>query len=121
MWRKYLKSEKYQQVLLIIAHPDDESMFFTPIILSLIKTCRIYLLCLSNGNAEGIGNIREQELYHACSILGMQSTDIYILNNIKLLDGMTTLWPVDIVSDVVTEYLMKLSPELVQIIIYISK
>lgn len=40
-----------RRVLLVTAHPDDESMFFGPTILSLIrrKDCKIYLLCLSNG------------------------------------------------------------------------
>lgn len=40
-----------QRVLIVTAHPDDECMFFGPTILSLLKrpTCRVYLLCLSNG------------------------------------------------------------------------
>lgn len=112
-WAKKIQFEKYSEVVIIVAHPDDESMFFTPIILSLIQTCHLSLICLSNGNAEGLGKIREQELYHACSILGIQSNDIYLVNNMKLLDGMTTHWPIDIVSDIVMEYLVKISPDLV--------
>lgn len=40
-----------RRVLICIAHPDDESMFFGPTILSLTKRtdCQVYLLCLSNG------------------------------------------------------------------------
>lgn len=40
-----------RRVLIVIAHPDDESMFFGPTILSLTKrtNCQVYLLCLSNG------------------------------------------------------------------------
>lgn len=40
-----------RRVLIVIAHPDDESMFFGPTILSLTKRtdCQVYLLCLSNG------------------------------------------------------------------------
>lgn len=40
-----------KRVLVVTAHPDDESMFFGPTILSLTKRkdCRVYLLCLSNG------------------------------------------------------------------------
>lgn len=40
-----------RRVLIVTAHPDDESMFFGPTILSLAKrsNCTIYLLCLSNG------------------------------------------------------------------------
>lgn len=39
-----------RRVLLITAHPDDECMFFGPVILQLIKeSCNVYLLCLSQG------------------------------------------------------------------------
>jgi hypothetical protein len=37
-------------VLLVIAHPDDESMFFAPSVLSLVKSsARVFILCLSTG------------------------------------------------------------------------
>lgn len=40
-----------KRVLIVTAHPDDETMFFGPTILSLTKRsdCDVYLLCLSNG------------------------------------------------------------------------
>lgn len=40
------------RVLLVIAHPDDESMFFGPLMYSLAQRpeCQVYVLCLSNGN-----------------------------------------------------------------------
>lgn len=40
-----------KRVLIVTAHPDDESMFFGPTIVSLKqrKDCRIFMLCLSNG------------------------------------------------------------------------
>ena len=39
------------RVLLITAHPDDECMFFAPIVLSLARSVRaeLFLLCLSEG------------------------------------------------------------------------
>lgn len=41
-----------RQVLLVIAHPDDECMFFGPTLVSLAKMpdVRIYVICLSIGN-----------------------------------------------------------------------
>lgn len=47
----HLKFPQCKRVLIVIAHPDDESMFFGPTILSLTKRndCQVYLLCLSNG------------------------------------------------------------------------
>ena len=46
-----LRFPQCKRVLFVIAHPDDESMFFGPTILSLTKRndCQVYLLCLSNG------------------------------------------------------------------------
>lgn len=36
------------RALLVIAHPDDEAMFFSPTILALLaKSCRVFVLCLS--------------------------------------------------------------------------
>ncbi|KAM0671210.1 hypothetical protein CWI42_090250 [Ordospora colligata] len=49
-----------RRCLLLIAHPDDESMFFAPTLLSLGRD--VDILCLSNGNKYGKGKIREKEL-----------------------------------------------------------
>ncbi|KAH9410967.1 putative GlcNAc-PIde-N-acetylase [Ordospora pajunii] len=46
--------------LLLIAHPDDESMFFAPTLLNLRRN--VDILCLSNGDKYGKGKIREKEL-----------------------------------------------------------
>lgn len=42
-----------KRVLLVIAHPDDECMFFGPTVLNFTtnKDCTLYLMCLSTGNA----------------------------------------------------------------------
>lgn len=52
-YRNY-SNEKFpncKRVLIVTAHPDDETMFFGPTILSLTRRydCDVYLLCLSNG------------------------------------------------------------------------
>jgi hypothetical protein len=46
------KAERSRNVLFVIAHPDDEAMFFVPTILSLngYPGYRSHLLCLSSGN-----------------------------------------------------------------------
>ncbi|XP_042464921.1 probable N-acetylglucosaminyl-phosphatidylinositol de-N-acetylase isoform X2 [Zingiber officinale] len=67
---------KRRNVLLVIAHPDDESMFFTPTILFLkYGGHNIHILCMSTGNADGVGNTRKDEIYQACSILKLISFD----------------------------------------------
>lgn len=51
--RKMMDLEnKPHRVLLVTAHPDDECMFFGPVIqkLSKVEDIRLYLMCLSVGN-----------------------------------------------------------------------
>ena len=65
---------KSQNILLVTAHPDDEAMFFAPTILSLSKKTSLGLfhLCLSSGNADGLGAIRKAELTNSLDVLGIQ-------------------------------------------------
>lgn len=41
----------FKRILFVIAHPDDECMFFGPTILNYTKNkkCQVYLMCLSTG------------------------------------------------------------------------
>ncbi len=42
---------KVSTVLLLIAHPDDETMFFSPTVFALLReSCRVCVLCLSTGD-----------------------------------------------------------------------
>ncbi|CAG9467773.1 unnamed protein product [Pedinophyceae sp. YPF-701] len=94
-------------VLLVTAHPDDECMFFTPTIRTLVERtgaagggpesagdgCGVALLCLSNGDAAGLGAVREKELLEAAEGLGVPRDDVTVLNDERLQDGMRTTWP----------------------------
>mgnify|MGYP001167223218 FL=1 len=63
--RKDLQSAFYTSVNLVIAHPDDEIMFFSPLlnVLANMETnMKIRVVCLSNGDNDGLGYIRELEL-----------------------------------------------------------
>ena len=70
------------------AHPDDECMFFGPTILGLLRhggggTCNeVYMLCMSDGNADQLGTTRRQELYESGSVLGIPKENIRILSNL---------------------------------------
>lgn len=92
-----------KRVLLIIAHPDDECMFFGPTIFNLLKVekCVVYLLCLSTGANYGMGKIRKNELYKACRVLGIREENIIIQNHTLLPDAMDVNWPIDLVSQIV--------------------
>ncbi|XP_042464914.1 N-acetylglucosaminyl-phosphatidylinositol de-N-acetylase-like isoform X1 [Zingiber officinale] len=84
---------KRRNVLLVIAHPDDESMFFTPTILFLkYGGHNIHILCMSTGNADGVGNTRKDEIYQACSILKVPLQQVKVLDHPGLQDGFNETW-----------------------------
>jgi len=89
-------------VLLVTAHPDDESMFFLPTIVSLAGSHSLHLLCLSTGNADGLGRVREKELQRAGTLLRFTHTTA--LDDLRLQDGMTTQWDAAVVAEVVQSY-----------------
>ena len=96
------KEVKGKKILMILAHPDDESMFFVPF-LNYFRGNEISLLCLTNGDAEGLGRVREKELSEACKLLSIKS--LTILNNDLLPDSMSTPWPLSEVTKVITSHL----------------
>lgn len=49
LYKKNNKRPRQHSVLLLTAHPDDESMFFTPTISSIASDYYVHLLCLSGG------------------------------------------------------------------------
>ena len=61
-------------VLLLTAHPDDECMFFAPTLIALQALeppPTLYSLCLSIGNADGLGETRREELGRSLDELGV--------------------------------------------------
>lgn len=72
-WQRF-GIEKPSEILLVIAHPDDECMFFVPTLLALCQAGhQIHVLCLSTGNYTGQGKIRVKELAASCHKLGCKS------------------------------------------------
>jgi N-acetylglucosaminylphosphatidylinositol deacetylase len=99
---RFIRFKAIESVLLVIAHPDDEVMFFTPTIRLLAELgCSIQILCLSQGQ----GNGREGELRGSCKILGVD--DFICLNDERLLDGMENKWDLETVRECVLELLKK--------------
>ncbi|GAQ90951.1 N-acetylglucosaminylphosphatidylinositol deacetylase [Klebsormidium nitens] len=81
-------------ILLVTAHPDDEAMFFAPSLLAVARAncCRVFILCLSNGNADGLGPLRAVELLAAAPLLGVQPTDVSVVDDPGLQDGKKQRW-----------------------------
>ena len=67
-----------KRICLLIAHPDDEAMFFAPTILALTRPetgNHVKILCLSTGNAVGLGETRKKELVKSGMTLGLRAED----------------------------------------------
>jgi len=80
-WSRHVLSPLGTRVLLLTAHPDDEVMFFAPTILSLRKYgFDVHILCLSSGNFDGLGAVREKELERSGLWLGISKEKIFIGN-----------------------------------------
>ncbi|KAI8476247.1 MAG: N-acetylglucosaminylphosphatidylinositol de-N-acetylase family protein [Monoraphidium minutum] len=86
-------------VLLVTAHPDDEAMFFAPSLGHFVAHgSDIAVLCLSNGDAGGLGKVREKELYAACRVLQVPARNVRVVDHSQLRDGMATVWPEAVVA-----------------------
>ncbi|PTU25538.1 hypothetical protein P175DRAFT_0427880 [Aspergillus ochraceoroseus IBT 24754] len=86
-----------KRICLLIAHPDDEAMFFAPTVLSLTKPelgNHLKILCLSTGDADGLGHIRKQELKTSAMRLGLRSeSDVFVIDEpSRFPDSMATEW-----------------------------
>lgn len=94
-----------RRAALVVAHPDDEAMFFWPTLLLLqerrVPTC---VLCLSTGDAAGLGKVRTEEIRRSCARLAVAGADLVTLNVDDLRDGFHP-WPEDVVAKHVLEFL----------------
>lgn len=100
-----------KHILLVIAHPDDEVMFFSPLLnIAAQKSSKVSILCISNGNYEGLGETRAKELIKSAAMHGIKYEDVHIINIPELQDGMHTNWPVDIVADIVVQTSRSIDP-----------
>jgi N-acetylglucosaminylphosphatidylinositol deacetylase len=85
-----------KRICLLIAHPDDEAMFFAPAVMALAKPetgNHVKILCLSSGNADGLGETRKRELAKSGLILGLRrADDVFVVDKPEFPDSMTATW-----------------------------
>ncbi|CAG7865887.1 unnamed protein product [Brassica rapa] len=82
-----------KNVLFVISHPDDESMFFSPTINYLTANAyNIHILCLST-----------DELRQACAVLRVPLQQLTIVDHPNLQDGFGQVWSHDLLEEIISE------------------
>lgn len=103
-----------RRALLVIAHPDDECMFFGPTVIGLLQQkCELYLLCLSIGNYYQQGKKRKEELHSSCRSLGIKADNIVIVQHSNMPDGPSCSWNANLVGRIVQKYIKCFSADTV--------
>ncbi|KAJ3909389.1 LmbE-like protein [Lentinula edodes] len=117
------ESTRPQRVLLVTAHPDDECLFFAPTIFGLANGSQLndasqdgsigqnnenelFSLCLSVGDADGLGHIRKEEYEKSLDVMGIKDTNRIALDDPYLQDSMEVSWDVDYIADVVADFVI---------------
>lgn len=117
--RIYYNSDKFLSVgrnfLLIVAHPDDETMFFMPTLtwIRQMPALTLSLLSLSNGNFEGLGKQRETELLKCADIhLGIPTSRISLIDDSMIQDGWE-LWKPEALVPHIENAVKKYRPDVI--------
>ena len=82
-------------LLLVTAHPDDEVMFFSPLLeAACVAGWRMRVFCLTDGGSEGgdSGSVRRGELHAAAALFGFEAA-VASLPGVR--DGMREVWDID--------------------------
>lgn len=90
------------RILLVTAHPDDEVMFFGPLIywVTKSKASEIYLLCLTTGGNKR----RKEELWDCTKILGIPEANVTIIMSTELPDDQNVQWPTEVVAECILQH-----------------
>lgn len=107
VWPQLRLKVRGDAVLLVFAHPDDEAMFFSPLLEYLRRiNVRVHFLCLCNGDFNGLGTIREKELVQSAAHYGVRHENVKIVSDRRLQDGMKNVWDAEVVAAAVKEHLV---------------
>jgi N-acetylglucosaminylphosphatidylinositol deacetylase len=80
-------------LLLVIAHPDDESMFFAPTVVAAVHSgARVHVLSLTDGAGGGCPRVRARELAEAVAALGARPADARVAAVRGVRDGLREVW-----------------------------
>ena len=102
-----------KKVLFVTAHPDDECMFFGPTIRFFKHTGHVFLICMTNGNYDGLGEERGDELIQSSKRLGLDPANVKLVDSKILTDGPEEDWSETDVSAEVVKYANEIKPDII--------
>ncbi|KAE8345576.1 hypothetical protein BDV24DRAFT_148160 [Aspergillus arachidicola] len=107
--------QEAKSILLVTAHPDDETLFFSPTITYRQNDANVKrsLLVISSGNYDGLGDKRQNELHSSCEKLGISEDQCVVLDIAELQDNPKQWWDGDMVKDLVSSYKEKWHVDLI--------
>lgn len=83
-------------VALLIAHPDDEAMFFGPVLHRIAhpeSNNNVTIVCFSSGDFEGLGDTRKQELVASARIFGVPGPNVRVVDDRERFpDSQSVVW-----------------------------
>ncbi|KAL4820376.1 putative deacetylase LmbE-like domain-containing protein [Aspergillus spinulosporus] len=96
-----------RSVILVTAHPDDETLFFGPSILYHHQDPRVTrsLLVISSGDYSGLGERRETEVHRSCAALDIPRDRCVVLNHPRLQDNPRQWWDETLIKEVISPYI----------------
>lgn len=93
-------------VALLIAHPDDEAMFFGPTLGRLAlngNNNNVTIICFSSGDFDGLGEIRKQELIASAGLFGVPESNVLLVDDPERFpDSQAILWNTTLLADEIT-------------------
>ncbi|PYH42910.1 PIG-L family deacetylase [Aspergillus saccharolyticus JOP 1030-1] len=101
--------QRARHILLVTAHPDDETLFFSPTILYHRQHPEVTraLLALSSGNYNGLGDVRQDEIHRSCDRLGIARERCIVLDRGELQDNPKAWWDEDLIREQVAQYVQQ--------------
>jgi len=102
--------------MLVVAHPDDECLFFAPSMLAASRRTEgstSHILVISSGDHYGIGDTRRKELKGSCHELGVADENCEVLNLEDVQDDPKNWWPEDRLIQVISPYIERWSPDVI--------
>uniref|UniRef100_A0A0N5B776 N-acetylglucosaminylphosphatidylinositol deacetylase n=1 Tax=Strongyloides papillosus TaxID=174720 RepID=A0A0N5B776_STREA len=108
-----IKVNDESRILIVTAHPDDETMFFSPTIRDLVNTNNdVYILCVTSGDFYGQGRERKKELVNAVKKLGVKQGNVLVMDLTNYKDG-PKMWEKEKLSKHILNHVEKLDINIV--------